>query len=134
MKLDFFFWWSVVSTVLGVFFLITSIWQFLEGRKQKERNTAQVKIWMQNANGIAQALMRIVQDNLDKRYTSTNDVCNTVWSVHSTIFALYQSFYEERCVTEEEYKKQQKEIMDELKKRQTKTNTEIQKNGNAKKE
>ena len=128
MKFDFFFAWSIFSTFLSLIFLIATIWQFLEGRKQKERNTAQVKIWMQDANGVSQSLVRVVQDNLQKRYTSTNDVCNAVWAIQANVFALYQSLYEERCVTEKEYKKQQKELMDELKKTQATTNVQVKKN------
>ncbi len=115
---DFFFWWSVVSTILSVIFLGVSIWQIVDGRKQKERSNAQVKIWMQDANGITQALGRIIQDNLGGRYSSTNDVCNTIWAVHASSFALYQSLYEERAVTEDEYKQQQKEFKEQLKKQQ----------------
>lgn len=38
--------------------------------------------------------------------------------------AQHQSLYEERCVTEEEYKKQQNELQEELKKRSS-MNTQI---------
>ncbi len=120
---DFIFWWSVVSTIFSVIFLGVSIWQIVEGRKQKERSNAQVKIWMQDANGLTQALLRIIQDNLAKRYSSTNDVCNAVWAIHASSFALYQSLYEERAVTEDEYKQQQKEINEQLKKQQTEPQT-----------
>jgi hypothetical protein len=122
-----FFWWSIVSSILSLIFLILAVWQFFEGRTQKERNSSQIKVWMQDANGITQSLSRIVRDNLDKRYSSTNDVCNAVWAVHSCAFALYQALYEERCVTEAEYKDRQKEFMDEFKKNQTKTGKELQK-------
>lgn len=65
---------------------------------------------MQDANGISQALTRIVQDNLSQRYSTTNDVCNAVWAIQGIAAALYQSLYEERCVTEKEYIEQQKRI------------------------
>jgi hypothetical protein len=115
---DFLFWWSVITTALSVIFLGVSIWQIVEGRKQKERSNAQVKIWQQDANGVAQALIRIIQDNLATRYTTTNDVCNAIWAVQASSFALYQSLYEERAVTEEEYKQQQKEFQEQLKRQQ----------------
>jgi len=116
--MDFFFWWSVVSTIISIILLAFSIQQYVEGRKQKERSNAQVKIWMQDANGITQALLRIIKDNIDKRYSSADDVCNAIWAVHASCFALYQSLYEERAVTEEEYKEQQKEFFDQIKKQQ----------------
>lgn len=71
---------------------------------------------MQDANGIHWAMMRIVQDNLDKRYSSTSDIANSVYSLDSSIFALYQSLYEERCIDEEDYKKEQVDIRQSLKK------------------
>ncbi len=87
---------------------------------------------MQDANGIQTALARIVRDNLDKRYSSTNDMANATWAVHSSAFALYQSLYEERCVTEEEFKEQQKELKEELKKNQS--NGEVANPGNTDRE
>ncbi|HQT82558.1 MAG: hypothetical protein B7W98_01550 [Parcubacteria group bacterium 20-58-5] len=109
-----FFWWSIVSTVLGVLLLAGTIWQYLTARNEREKTKAQVKVWMQDANGVSQSLSRIVSDNLAGRYSSTNDVCNTIWSVQANAFALYQSLYEERCVTEEEYKARQKKLSDKL--------------------
>ncbi|HVZ58698.1 MAG TPA: hypothetical protein VG935_03035 [Patescibacteria group bacterium] len=119
---DFIFWWSVVSTILSVVFLGVSIWQVVDNRKQKERSNAQVKIWMQDANGVTQALARVIQDNLAGRYSSTNDVCNAIWAIHASSFALYQSLYEERAITEDEYKEQQKEFKEQLKKQQESQN------------
>ena len=111
---DFFFWWSILSTGLNVILICISIWQYWKGRNQTEKLKAQVKIWMQDANGISIGLHRIVTDNLGGRYSSTNDVCNAVWAVHSSASALYQGLYEERCVTEEEYKARQKKIADKV--------------------
>jgi hypothetical protein len=71
---------------------------------------------MQNANGISQSLLKIVRDNLDKRYSTTNDIANAVWAMQSSAFALNQSLYEERCVTEEEYKQLQDELKQQFKK------------------
>lgn len=119
MSTNFFFWWSVVSTIISIILIGFSIWQYLKARYSEERGRAQVKIWMQDANGISQGLVRIVQDNLDNRYTSTNDMANSVWSLQSASFSLYQSLYEERCVTEEEFKQLQKELQEKVKKSQT---------------
>jgi len=110
---EFIFWWSVVSTILSVILLGVSIWQIVEGRKQKERSNAQVKIWMQNANGISLGLRRIIQDNIDKRYSKVNDVCNAIWALEASAFSLYQSLYEERAVTEKEFKEKQKRLEEE---------------------
>src|SRR2546428_429050 len=119
---SFLFWWSVVSTIIaiattvgGVWLLCISIKQAVEAESEKNRKKDQVKIWMQHADGISMGLKRIVRDNLDKRYSSTNDIANAVFSLEASAFALRQSLYEERCVTEPEYKQQQKEIMEELK-------------------
>lgn len=124
-----FFWWSILSTLLSVIFIIVSIWQYFKSKTQEDKNKAQVKVWMQDANGISQALNRIVNDNLYRRYTSTNDVCNAVWAIQSNAAALYQSLYEERCVTEDEYKARQKKLADivdkeQLEKLQTKKDSD----------
>ncbi len=111
---DFLFWWSVISTALSVIFLGVSIWQIVDGRKQKERSNAQVKIWMQDANGIVQGLSRIIQI----KYSTVEDIKNSAYVLHASAFALYQSLFEERAVTEDEYKQQQKEFMEQLKKQQ----------------
>ncbi len=106
----FLFWWSVVSTIIGLGLLCFSIWQYKDGKNQSEKIKAQVKVWMQDANGIRTALQRIVRDNLDGRYSSTNDMGNAVWGIEATASALYQSLYEERCVTEDEYKERQRKL------------------------
>ncbi len=116
MQYNFFFWWSVVSTIIGVILLCLSIWQTARAQSEKNRKKDQIKIWMQHADGVSQGLKRIARDNLDKRYSSTQDIANAVWALEANAFALRQSLYEERCVTEPEYKLQQKEIMEQLKK------------------
>ncbi len=117
-NIDFFFWWSIVSTLFGLGFAGVSIWQYWESKSQIRKNNAQVKVWMQDANGIRQALQRIVRDNIDGRFTTTNDMGNAVWGVEANAGALYQSLYEERCVTEQEYKARQKTLADLLDKKQ----------------
>ena len=117
-QIDFFFWWSIVSTLTGLAFAAISIWQYWENKSQLEKNKAQVKVWMQDANGIRTALQRVVRDNLDKRYSSTDDMGNSVWGIEATAAALYQSLYEERCVTEEEYRERQRKLAELLDKKQ----------------
>ena len=114
MSPEFLFWWSVISTIVGVVLLCCSIWQYFQSRNERDKANAQVKVWMNDANGISAALSRIVADNLANRYSSTNDVCNAVWAIQSSSFALYQSLYEERCISEKEYKERQKRISDRL--------------------
>lgn len=115
---DFFFWWSVVSTIIGIGLLCFSIYQMVTADSEKKRKKDQVKVWMQDANGVSQGLLRIVQDNLDKRYSTTNDMANSVWVLQACAFSLYQSLYEERCVTEKEYKQLQQELKERVKQQQ----------------
>jgi hypothetical protein len=118
MHADFFFWWSIISTILSFILVCFSVWQYWASRSQEQKIRAQVKVWMQDANGVSLALQRIIADNLTRRFSSTNDVCNAVFAVQASASALYQGLYEERCVTEEEYKERQKKIMDKLDKQQ----------------
>lgn len=113
-----FFWWSVISTILTIIFLFDSIHQ---RRKQK----AQVKIWMQDATGISQALKRIVVDNNSGFYSTSKDITNAIWAVESCAFSLYQSLYEERVVTEKEYKIRQKKLAERLDKEQNEQNEKL---------
>ena len=129
---SFTFWWSAISTVIGVALLCVTLWQTKATRDEKKRNTSQVKILMQDANGISLAMQRVIQDNLGGRYTSTNDMANTIFALQSTAFALYQSLYEERCVTEEEFKDQQRKFKEEFEKsRQIIVPTEVNLSNNA---
>ena len=122
--MDFITWWSIVSTVIGVILLCVTIWQFLVSRNKGITQKAQVKIWMQEANGLSIALGRIIGDNLSGRYNSTNDVCNAIWAVQASAFALYQSLYEERCISEKEYKERQKKIAEIIEKEQSQRTTQ----------
>ena len=90
MNMDIFFWISVITTILSVILTVIAIWQYKNGQSQADRIKAQVKIWMQDANGISQGMKRIVSDNLAGRYHSTNDVCNAIWGLEATAFSLYQ--------------------------------------------
>ncbi len=114
---EFFTSWTNISTLLNFILVCFSIWQIQEAKKEEAKRKSQVKIWQQSANGISQALKRIVVDVNTNLYTSVHDVCNAVWSVEASVFALYQSLYEERVVSEKEYKQQQEEFSKEVKKR-----------------
>ena len=111
---DFFFWFSVVSLIINIILMVFAYGQIVGGRKEKERRNAQVKIWMQSAQGLHEALLRIIQDKWADLYSSVQDVTNTVHAVHATAFAHYQSLYEERAITEEEYKQEQKELRESI--------------------
>lgn len=117
-SVDFFFWMSLVTSLLSLIFVGIAVWQYWENKSQIKKINAQVKVWMQDANGLQQALQRIVQDNIQGRYSSTNDMGNAVWAVEANTRALYQSLYEERCVTEDEYRERQNKISQLLDRRQ----------------
>lgn len=107
---DFFFWFSVGSLLVNVLLILVSVWLLAANKKEKERRNSQVKIWMQFSNGITQGLERIINDKWNDFYSSVQDVVNSVHSLHASSFALYQSLYEERTITEEEYRKEQSEL------------------------
>ncbi|MBT3293127.1 hypothetical protein HN512_04045 [Candidatus Peregrinibacteria bacterium] len=102
------FWWSIISSVISLIFVGISIWQYFIGRNAKQRQKAQVKIWMQNALGLREGLKLIMVNGKSGGFTSPVDVANAVWSLEPSAFALYQSLYEERCIKEKEYIQKQK--------------------------
>ena len=109
---DFYFWFSIVSLGINVILILISVGLFVANRKEKERRNAQVKIWMQSASGISEALRRIIQDRWNDLYSSLKDVVNSVHTVEAAANSLFQSLYEERTMTEEEYKQEQKRFRD----------------------
>ncbi|QHO63151.1 hypothetical protein [Candidatus Chazhemtobacterium aquaticus] len=110
--------WTIFTTVFGIISVGINIWQFSAARKDAEHKKSQVKIWQQDANGISTGLRRIVVDVNNNMYSAVKDVANAVWTLEASAFSLYQSLYEERLVTEEEYKARQKEFEENLKKQQ----------------
>ena len=110
MEKDFYFWFSIVSFVINIILTMAGVALWVGNRQEKQRRNAQVKIWMQIANGISQALARIIQDKWSKLYSEAQDVVNAVNAVEASSFALYQSLYEERTITEEEWKREQMDI------------------------
>jgi hypothetical protein len=67
---------------------------------------------MQDANGLSESLGKIIKDIEDNKYSSATDIRNAIWAVQSCASAIYQSLYEERCITEKEYKEKQKKLAD----------------------
>lgn len=112
------FWWSIASTILNVGLLLISAWLISADKEREKRKNSQVKIWQQDANGLSQSLKRMVRDVHDGLYSSTQDMANSIWALEAVAFSLYQSLYEERCVTDEEYKDLQKEFAEIWKKSQ----------------
>lgn len=97
-------WISTVSLIVNVILIVISVGLAVDTWKERERRNSQVKIWMEQANGVNQGLQRIIQDKWNNLYSSINDITNAVHSVHASAFSLYQSLYEERVLTEKEYK------------------------------
>lgn len=118
-------WYSIISTVVGLVLLIITVGLTVKAVLDSKNKKMQVKIWMQDANGIQQALSRIVRDNLDKRYSSTNDMANAIFAIQASAFALYQSLYEERWLTEEEFKADQQELKKKIKEQFQNTQTTL---------
>src|ERR1700733_8986601 len=104
MSSSFWAWFSVVSLAINVVLIVISVSLVVVARQERQRRNSQVKIWMEQANGVSQALIRIIQDKWHGLYTSVNDITNSVNAVQASAFSLYQSLYEERVLTEEEYK------------------------------
>lgn len=109
-------WWSVVSTLLNVLLFALSACLVVKSWLDSINEKRQVKIWMQYANGLNQALSKVVSDNLAGRYSTTNDMANAIWSLSSLSFGLYQSLYEERCISEKEFIEQQRKLRLEIEK------------------
>lgn len=102
---DFFFWWSVFSTLLGVGFLYWDLWQFAINRKEKEIHKSQVKIWQHYAQGLSLGLHGVLKEN----FSSVDDVKKAVAVAAASTFSLYSSLNEERLFSEKEIKDKQLE-------------------------
>lgn len=114
MDRGFYFWFSIVSLAINALLIMVSVGLLVANRKEKERRNSQVKIWMQGANGVHQALGRIIQDKWNGLYSTVQDVVNAVNAVQPSAFAQYQSLYEERALSEDEWKKEQSELRNRL--------------------
>jgi len=98
------FWYSILSTIFGILFLIGNVVQFVINKKEKDIHKAQVKIWQHHANGIAQGLFIVGQSN---QYSSVNDVCQAARVIQPTAHSLFSSLNEERLFSEKEIKEKQ---------------------------
>lgn len=107
---------TVLSLVINVLLIIISVALTVIAWKDKKNNKSQVKIWMEQANGIQNALQRVISDKWQGNYSTINDITSAIWSVHASAFSLYQSLYDERVTTEKEYKERQAQIKDKIEK------------------
>lgn len=110
--MDLITWFSIVSLIINVILIVYSYGLYVASKKEKESRNAQVKIWMQYANGITHGLQRITANFLEDLWTKKEDITGAVHSLEAVSFSLYQSLYEERVISEEEYKEEQKKIRD----------------------
>lgn len=109
---NFFFWWSVISTIIGLGFLCWDIWQLSASRKEKEIHKSQVKIWQHHASGLLHGLLSLVQNE----FSSPKDIQNAAKTLQANAYSLYTSLNEERLFTEEEIKQKQLRQEEEFKK------------------
>jgi hypothetical protein len=112
MQKDFYFWASIVSLIINIILILLSVGLAVANRKEKERRNSQVKIWMQDAQGISEGIQRIINNRWQGLYSSVKDVVNSVHVLGAPANSLFQSLYEERTMTEEEYKEEQKRYRD----------------------
>ena len=116
MHADFYFWASLIMTLISVLLAGLTIWQYRAAEVERKKGDAQVKIWMQDANGLYEGLRTISVNCFSVlpapafRYSSVQDAGMAIYSLANSAQALYQSLYEERCVTEEQYRTQQREL------------------------
>lgn len=107
---NFFFWWSAVSTVLGVLFLIANVAQlvaYIKEKslilKEKEIHKGQVKVWQHHAFGIQRGLFVITLG----KFSAVDDLRESVKALQQDAQSLYTSLNEERLFTDEEIKAKQ---------------------------
>ncbi len=108
--MDFIAWVSIVSLLINVILIVYSYGLHIASNKESESRNAQVKIWMQYANGITHGLQRITSNFLEGLWSEKDDITGAVHSMEAVSFSLYQSLYEERVITEEEYKEEQMKL------------------------
>lgn len=106
-QLDFFFWGTLISTILGVIFFMGNVAQYVAlGRekelieKEKEIHKSQVKVWQHHANGIESGLFIVTF----KEFSTTSDMKIAVEALYQVARALQTSLQEERLFSEQEIK------------------------------
>lgn len=109
---DIFFWWSIISTILGLVFLGWDIWQFSSNRKEKEIHKSQVKLWQHHASGLLHGIISLVQEP----FSSVEDIKQAIKVSQANSHSLYTSLNEERLFSEKEIKEKQLKQEEEFKK------------------
>lgn len=114
-QIDIFFWWSIVSTILGFILTSVSVAQYFVGNKEKEIHKSQVKIWQHYAYGIQGGLLNATYG----KFSSVEDLKGVINAFHHCTRSLYTSLNEERLFTDQEIKEKQianeKEMSERLK-------------------
>ena len=110
-------WVSVVSVIINIVLIIISVGLAVDAWHERKRRNSQVKIWMEQANGVNQALIRIVQDKWHNLYSSVSDIPNVINAVQASTLSLWTSLYEERVLSEKEYKEYAMKIRAKLDKK-----------------
>lgn len=105
---------NIASLVINIVLIIVSVSLAVASWKDSQNKKSQVKIWMEQANGVQQGLQNIIEDKWRGLYSGVNDITNAIWAVKASAFALYQSLYDERVITEKEYKEHQMKIRAQL--------------------
>lgn len=103
-------WWTVVSTILSIIFLIANVAQLVAYKyeqslviKEKEIHKGQVKIWQHYAKGIQMGLFILSMG----KFSTVEDVKTSINSVHQEAQSLFDSLNEERLFTDQEIKDRQ---------------------------
>jgi hypothetical protein len=106
----FLFWWSIISTIVGIISLIFNAGQvvaYIKEKslilKEKEIHKSQVKVWQHHANGIQMGLFILTMG----KFSSVTDILEATKALHQTAQSLYQSLNEERLFTDAEIKEKQ---------------------------
>lgn len=95
---------NVASLAVNVILIVISVGLAVASWKDSQKKNNQVKVWMEQANGVSLALQRIITDRWNELYSSVSDITNAVNAVQASAFALYQSLYDERILSEKEVK------------------------------
>ncbi len=109
-QVDFFSWWTALSTLFGIVFLMGNVAQYVALtkerdliQKEKEIHKSQVKVWQHHADGIQRGLFSMVVGV----FSSTEDLREAVKSIYQNAQSLFTSLNEERLFTDEEIKAKQ---------------------------
>lgn len=107
---------SALSIVINVILIVISVALVVASFKERARRNAQVKIWQQNAQGINAGLRNILTNVNRGFFSDIHAIANVVDSLEPVTFSLYWSLYEERSLTEREYKESQRKMRERYEK------------------